>query len=110
MICAPGLGEVDDEDVSEEEKEIPGSGLAMEGSGGGGGGGCICPLGPSTAVEAELFLALSRFGSVHDAHEKPFEAELGRLPGWSPGCCNETTWLPIYQIVIGNNWSQPTRC
>ena len=91
MICAPGLGEVDDEDVSEDEKEMPGSGLAMEGSGGGGGGGgCICP--PST-VEGS-FLALSRFGSVHDAHEKPFEAELGRLPGWSPCCCNETTWLP----------------
>ena len=91
MICAPGLGEVDDEDVSEDEKEMPGSGLAMEGrGGGGGGGGCIWP--PST-VEGS-FLALSRFGSVHDAHEKPFEAELGRLPGWSPCCCNKNTWLP----------------
>ena len=97
MICAPGLGEVDDEDVSEEEKEMPGSGLAMEGRG-GGGGGCICP--PST-VEGS-FLALSRFGSVHDAHEKPFEAELGRLPDWSPCCCNETTWLP------STRWSQIT--
>ena len=53
MICAPGLGDVDEEDVSEEEREMPGSGLANDGisGGGGGGGGCLAP--PSTTVAEE---------------------------------------------------------
>ena len=53
MTCAPGLGDVDEEEVSEDDMEMPGSGLAKEGiiGGGGGGGGCLAP--PSTTVVEE---------------------------------------------------------
>ena len=49
---------MDDDEVSEEEREMPGSGLAKDGisGGGGGGGGCACllaPPPPSTTVAEE---------------------------------------------------------
>ena len=54
LICAPGLGDVDDEEVSEDDMDMPGSGLANEGMMGGGWGGCIAPLPPpSTTVAVE---------------------------------------------------------